>query len=450
MDRRAGVPDTDGQTMHRINLSWLIKLRWGAAAGQVATILVVQYWMHIRLPLLPLLALVAAAAASNVAASLWSRRAREVREGVLVALLAFDVAVLTGLLFFTGGPFNPFSFLYLVHIALAAVVVRSVWTWVLVVLSLVASGALFFGHVWLALDHSAPSSHLEHMHMHLVGMWIAFAVAAAFIVYFVTRIGRALARRETDLQAERNLVARSEKLAALATLAAGAAHELATPLATIVVAARELERQLAGGRPVLAADLMAIREGAARCRAILDRMAADAGEGAGEAPTAITIDELMARALPGLPAEPSVTVAVDESARHRPLVVPPTAMVQALRSVLKNAQEASPSGAPVAVSARAASDGPGAGLEIEVRDQGPGMPPDILRRAGEPFFTTKPPGKGMGLGLFLTRSVLERLGGAVNMDAATGGGTCVRLLVPWDVRAAGRVRHLVASTGAED
>ena len=148
---------------------------------------------------------------------------------MLPAAMAIDVVILTGLLFFTGGPFNPFSFLYLVHIALGAVVLRPVWTWSLVALSLVCSGALFYGHVWLKLDYSDPASHAQHMRMHLEGMWIAFAVAAGFIVYFVTRVRRALARREADLAAERALAARNERLASLATLAAGAAHELATP-----------------------------------------------------------------------------------------------------------------------------------------------------------------------------------------------------------------------------
>jgi two-component system, sensor histidine kinase RegB len=347
-----------------------------------------------------------------------------------------------------------------VHIALAAVVLRSGWTWVLVLLSLSASGALFFGHGWLALDEAgmdaAHPMHHMHMNMHLLGMWVAFAVAAAFIVHFVTRIRRALAQREADLQAERSHAARNEKLAALATLAAGAAHELATPLGTIVVAAHELERQRAAGHAVSVEDLQLIRAQANRCRTILDQMAVDAGEGTGEAPSPITVEELVARVLPGLHAEPVIVsgtlggfpnppamgsgeqsspppnaivrVSVDESARGRALTVPAAALAQALRGVVKNAQEASPRERPVLLSARAQ----GACLEIAVEDRGCGMAPEVLGRAGEPFFTTKPPGQGMGLGLFLTRSVVERLGGALELHARPDGGTRVTLRLPLD------------------
>jgi two-component system sensor histidine kinase RegB len=412
---------------HRINLSWLLKLRWGAAAGQLATILFVRFAMKIPLPLLPLLGLVALAALSNLGWLLWLRRARAVGEPALVAVLAFDVVLLTALLFYAGGSANPFSFLYLVHIALAAVVLRSGWTWVLVLLSLAASGGLFFGNAMLGDDTMETSMH--HMHTHLVGMWVAFAVAAGFIVYFVTRIRRALALREADLAAERGLVARNEKLVALATLAAGAAHELATPLGTIVVAAHELERQLAAGRGVPAEDLRLIRAQADRCRGILDQMAIDAGEGTGEAPSRLSVDELMTRVLTGLHAVPPVQVAVEDSARGRAIIAPPSALAQALRGVLKNAQEASPPEAAVSVRAR----GAGARLEVAIEDRGHGMPPEVLSRAGEPFFTTKPPGQGMGLGLFLTRSVVERLGGVLELSSRPEGGTRVTLHLPWDL-----------------
>jgi two-component system sensor histidine kinase RegB len=414
---------------HRINLSWLIKLRWGAAAGQLATILLVHFGMRIALPLAPLLGIVAAAAVSNVACLLWLRRAAEVKERAVGAVLALDVLLLTALLFYAGGSFNPFSFLYLVHIALAAVVLRSGWTWVLVLLSLLASGALFFGHVWLALDVSSLESSLHHMRMHLAGMWVALAVAASFIVYFVTRIQRALARREADLEAERRLADRSEKLVALATLAAGAAHELATPLGTIVVAAKELERQHAAGREMAIEELQLIRAQANRCRAILDQMAAEAGDGAspGDAGGPLTVEALFARVVAGLPHRPPVQLSLAEPARHRALAAPATALTQALRGVVKNAQEVSPPEAAVSLSAEAREGR----LEIAVEDRGPGMTAEVLGRAGEPFFTTKPPGQGMGLGLFLSRSVIERLGGTIDLRARPGGGTRVTLSLPW-------------------
>jgi two-component system sensor histidine kinase RegB len=406
---------------HRINLSWLVKLRWGAIVGQLVTIAAVHWLLQIRLPLLPLFALVAVEIVSNVIALGRLRRGGPISERWLVGLMAFDVTVLTGLLFFTGGPFNPFSFLYLVHIALATVVLRRIWTWVLVVLSLGASGGLFFSHVWLNLD--ASHGHLEHINLHLQGMWIASAVAAGFIGYFVTRIRAALAEREADLAAERTVTARNEKLAALATLSAGAAHELATPLATIAVVAKELERH-AAERPELIDDIRLIRAQVDRCRAILDQMAADAGEGPGEGPEPISVEALLSAAI-GATGEGRTRMEIDgDSSALRPRL-PARALVQGLRAVIKNAEEASP-GKPVVVRAACA---PGT-LRIEVVDRGPGMSPEVLSRVGEPFFTTKAPGEGMGLGVFLARTIIERIGGSLRIESAAGAGTRVAVSLP--------------------
>ena len=154
--------------------------------------------------------------------------------------MALDVLLFSGLLYLTGGPNNPFSFLYLIPIALASITMRAAWTWMLVGLSLACSAFLFATHQPLALgDHS------RHMSLHLRGMWVAFGVAASFIVYFLLRVRRALERHERELDAARAGGARQERLASLATLAAGAAHELLTPLSTIAVIAGDLQRDVA-------------------------------------------------------------------------------------------------------------------------------------------------------------------------------------------------------------
>ncbi len=418
-----------------INLSWLIKLRWGAVVGQALMILLVDRALGFALPLLALLAIVAVEAASNAALVVWSRRAHAVPAAALGAIMMADVGFLTGLLSLSGGPFNPFSFLYLVNIALAAVVLPPAWTWTLVALSLLCFGGLFAGHP--ALPSHTPVAHQEHLWMHVQGMWVAFAVAAAFIVYFIQRVTRALAARDAELAAARQLTARHERLASLATLAAGAAHELSTPLSTIAVVAKELERQLTRGAADAhtIADARLIRAQVERCRQVLVSMAADAGESAGEAIRAATVGELLDAATEGLGNAGAITVAVDEAARVRPMRVPPRAVAQALRGVLKNARQASADEAPVAVSVTLAD----ATCRIEVRDRGRGMAPDVLARAGEPFFTTKPSAgadHGMGLGLFLTRTVLERVGGRLELRSAPGQGTTATLVLPLDAGAA--------------
>jgi two-component system sensor histidine kinase RegB len=419
------------------HLPWLLRLRWGAALGQVVTILVVRFAMGVPVPLGPLLGLVAVEVLSNVVLAAWPA-ARPAPPAALGAIMALDVLLLSGLLFFTGGPQNPFSFLFLVPISLATLILTAAWTWALVLLSLACSAVLF---AWNRPLDLGPS-HAAHMSMHLRGMWVAFGVSAAFIVYFLRRIRRALAERDAELTASRARVARQERLASLATLAAGAAHELATPLSTIAVVAKELERELAR-LPLpasVAGDARLVRAEVERCHAILQRLCIDAGQVMGEAFARVPVGELVARALAGLDARPAISAAFDADVGELALSVPPRALGQALHGVLKNAQDASPEGAPVSLAVARA----GENVTFTVSDRGPGMPPEVLARAGEPFFTTKPAGKGMGLGLFLARSVVERLGGVVTVEtrgptragapggAAGGasGGTTARIVVP--------------------
>jgi two-component system sensor histidine kinase RegB len=211
-------------------------------------------------------------------------------------------------------------------------------------------------------------------------------------------------------------------------LAAGAAHELSTPLSTIAVVAGELAREIEPLRPEgpLRDDVQLIRDEVRRCRNILDRMAVDAGTSKGESLVPICIDEIITQCMQGLPASPRVHVDVAEPLRGRSLSLPPRALEQALRGVIKNAQDASEGAGEVYVRAHATH----LDLQLEVEDKGTGMSPDVAARACEPFFTTKPPGRGMGLGLFLTRLLLEQLGGSFAIDSQPGRGTVATITLP--------------------
>ena len=410
----------------RINFGWLVRLRFATVAGQALTIVVVRFGMNLEIPLVPLFALVGLALVSNLAC-IACARARTPEDWWLLAVMALDVLIFSGLLYFTGGPENPFSFLYLVPIAIAAITLRSAWTWMLVMLSLASSLILFARHEPLP----ASGGHAGHMALHLRGMWVAFGVASAFIVYFLMHVRRALALREEELDSSRSLAARQERLASLATLAAGAAHELATPLSTIAVVAKDLERAvIAAGAPAAAADdVRLMREEVERCRRILARMRVDAGDPAGERFARVSVRELVNDCLNASPEiDRALTVTLDEPTAAATTALPRHAFGQALRGLVDNARQASPPG--TSVSLRVAADDDSRRLVFEIADRGEGISPELLARVGEPFFTTKPAGQGMGLGIFLARAIVERLGGELSIRSAPGAGTTATLWLP--------------------
>jgi two-component system sensor histidine kinase RegB len=440
------IPDRNG-----LNFSWLMKLRWSSIAGQTATILGVYGLLAIPVPLLPLFAVVGIELASNVVCALWFQRRPRVHEWHLAAVMALDIALLTALLYFTGGPFNPFSFLYLVNIALAAVALHAQWTWMLVALALLSFGLLpLSDYRELPVGGLTPA---ELVGLHQQGTWVAFGVAAGFIVHFLWRVTRALQDRERELGQARSEAAQKERLASLATMAAGAAHELATPLGTIALAAKELERDMdrGGGGGQALDDVRLIRQQVARCRLILDQMAGGVGKSAEDSVESVSLGSLLDEVLSGVREAPPVHLEVDPASVAIRLRLPPRAVAQALRSLVTNAQDASPARQPVVVrasiedrppdddadggrtgrdAATRARSGVRRALAIVVEDRGPGMGREVLERVGEPFFTTKPPGQGMGLGLFLTRAVVERLGGSLSLDSSSTRGTSARVIVP--------------------
>ncbi|MFP2903769.1 ATP-binding protein [Pyxidicoccus sp. 3LFB2] len=408
-----------------IALSWLVRLRWHAAAGQALTVAVVTRGLGLELPVGPLLALVATTAVSNLLLALWLRRAPTVRPAVLGGVLSFDLLLLTGLLALSGGPANPFGMLYLVHVTLAALVLGPRWTGLIALLAVLGHASLFAFHV--------PLPEATHVHgpggmesLHLLGMWIAFVLTALVIAFVVARVSAALKDRQEAVVRAQQFAARAEKLASLSTLAAGAAHELGTPLGTIAIAANELESLILEAPHEAVEDARLIRDEVERCRDILERMSARAGRTLGEVPERTTTGAVLARLREQLGASELARLHCDAGA-DLPLWCPVRGLVQVLANLVRNGLQASEATQGiVTVTARGDSER----LHFTVEDAGTGVPRALLTRLGEPFFTTKPAGQGMGLGLFLSQTYAELCGGSLELASEEGQGTRVTLELP--------------------
>lgn len=407
-------------------LPWVVRLRYGMVFGGAAMLGCVAWVLgsHCVSPwaLVPLLCVLI----TNV----WLHRVAHgsVRspQAMLGVIFAFDTLCLTSVLALTDGPMNPFTLLYLVQITLAAVVLQKKWTWVLGMLSAVCFGLLFFLHVPFTGFHVSSTEH--GFLPHLVGMWIAFVIAVVLISFFTSRVSHALRQREQEVLALQEHVARQERLTSLVTLAAGAAHELGTPLGTIAVVARELERYAATLRDgeAVREDARLIRSEVERCQHILQRMSADGAEPVGESPRIIEVAELLRQTLKEVPDARRPYVIVDAAEATASLFLPVRATVQSLVALVGNALDAGPEDVQVVLRARRI----GAEIAFSVCDNGKGMTEEIQRRITEPFFTTKEPGRGMGLGIFLVRSFAERLGGGLSYESAPGRGTTATLTLP--------------------
>lgn len=408
----------------QVRLAWLLKLRWGAVGGQLAVLAFVRVILDLDLPYLALVGLTTFTALTNAALLIFpSRPAKDWR---LPAVLVTDSVVLTAMLALSGGVTNPFTVFFLVHVALASLLLEPRLAWTLVVLTVVAFASLFF----LPAQHMLLHHHGGAFSAHLVGMWVAYALAAAFVAQFVGKMSRAIRERDRRLSAIAGLASQNERLATLSGFSANAAHELGSPLATIGLAAKELAIAIRRGqpKPSLEADADLVCREVARCREILADLSSRAGESVGEMPVHTTprrvVEELARLMSPKLAPHFHATFA-DEAASSCDIVAPVRTLSQMLHNLIRNAFEAqeeagvdSPVELHVVVGER---------LCFHLLDRGKGLPDHVRARFGEPFLTTKGDRGGLGLGIYLARAYAERTGGNLVFQDRAEGGSDVEL-----------------------
>lgn len=406
---------------------WLARLRWLRAFVDAVIVIAAVAFPALDFPLGRIAPLLAVTAALNAMAGARLGRGLEPARWVATVDLLVQPILLTELLELTGGPFNPFAVVYAVPIALAGLTLGRATGLAVGAMSAGGYTLLAYWH----LTELVPGHHrLIDFPTHLFTLWLSVALTAELAAFFVVQASNALSRREEQLEAMRRQTARAERLVSLTTLAAGAAHELSTPLATIALAARELEHAAVqrGTVPDLADDARLIRTEVERCRAILDQMSGRAGGSTVDAPEEFTVATLVGDVCARLPRDAAARITVETATGLAPLCLPRNGLTQAVLSLVTNALDATAAvSAPKVLLRIAAVDD---ALAITVADNGAGIPPDVLRRAGEPFYTTKDAGRGLGLGLFLARVFAERIGGTLVLDSG-GTGTTATIHIPF-------------------
>jgi len=428
MDKRRAIESARSDTTRGAgtrSMQQLIQLRWIAIVGQVATILFVHFVLGIRLPLPAMLGIAACLAVFNLASLLYWRPRHEVGEAALLSALLVDVAALTAQLHLSGGITNPFVFLYLLQVALGAVLLPRWASWVVVaggsagVLGLV----MLPGPVTITAD---PARGIEDPYVQ--GLLVCFLLTASLAALFIGRIARILRVRDARLADLRQQAAEEEHIVRMGLLASGAAHELGTPLATLSVLLGDWRRMAPfAGHPELQQDLDEMQTQLGRCKAIVTGILLSAGDTRGEAPAQTTLG----RFLDDLVEDWRATrpVGVLEYRRHLAgdlAIVSDSGLRQMIGNILDNALEASPDWVGLEAT-RAGEDGEL--LRLKVSDAGTGFSAEALANFGKPYNSSK--GRpGGGLGLFLSLNVARSFGGRLQAANRQPRGAEVVLELP--------------------
>ena len=418
---RADAPALWQDTALPASLRQLVDLRTVAIAGQALAV-AGAVLLDISVPVVAMAIVIAALLALNIAASARLKRGAPATLRTLAWQLALDLAAFTALLLLSGGAANPLMSIYLLHVVVIAMLLP--WR------SALAGTALVIAGFALAIRFAEPLRHTNGEPLSettlALGLWVGFALTAAATAWFVIRIVASLREHDRLLQASARKALNDEAVNRLGTLAAGAAHELGTPLTTIAMVAGEMQRE--AGTPAQRRDAAVLAAQVEACRHALSNLRAAAGHARAEGGGPERLDAFVMSVLARFRAmRPDVPLQADwDGPLPAPEIFADQSLRQSLLILLNNAADASPH--HVEVTARWDEQS----LCVTVADRGSGVAPDRIDMLGRTFFTTKAPGQGTGLGLVLTSSTVNRLGGTVRWSNRAEGGLAAEIRLPLD------------------
>jgi two-component system sensor histidine kinase RegB len=419
----SGVTTT--RPRRHVRLDTLIRLRWLAAIGQTAAVLIVELVLDFDFPFWPCLAIIALSVLLNFGLRLRFAATQWLEPGPTAWLLGFDIAELAGLLFFTGGLHNPFAFLFLGPVLIAATALAPRYTVMLGGFAVFCATVLVFAHYPLPWDNNDP---IILPPIFLVGEWVSILLAIGFIGLYASQITEESRQLSDALAATELALAREHHLSQLDGLAAAAAHELGTPMSTISVIAKELERAIPPDAPH-GEDIRLLREQAARCRDILAKLTElSSDQPFDRTPMTSLIEEVVA---PHRNFGIAIDVTTPADRNNEPAAARNPAILYGLGNIVENAVDFARDRVEIGTQWNDEI------VAVTIADDGPGFAPEILNRIGEPYVSSRrrkggdSEESGLGLGLFIAKTLLERTGGTLTYQNRGGSARGAIIAVRW-------------------
>ncbi|MBR0557601.1 ActS/PrrB/RegB family redox-sensitive histidine kinase [Ciceribacter sp. L1K23] len=411
-------------TSRRLRLETLVRLRWLAVAGQSVTVFAVAFWLHFDLPVVASLGLIAALALANISLSLLFPPTHRLKPLAASGLLALDLLQLAALLFITGGLANPFAPLMCVPVIISFASQPLRHSIGLMVLAVVAVTVLFlspFPLPWFSGEILNVKPLMQ------VATWCSVISMMGFAAFYAYRVSKEASLLADALAATELVLQREKHLSQLDGLAAAAAHELGTPLATISVVAKEMEREL-GQDERFGEDVQLLRSQSERCRDILRRLTSLPSESE-EHMRRLTLSSMMEEVMaPHREFGIAVELIETKTQEPEPLLSRNPGILFGLGNLIENAVDFAKSRVVVFVGHNQDT------ISIVLEDDGPGYSLDILARIGEPYMTTRTrpdSAGGLGLGLFIAKTLLERSGAKLRFENRAAPEPGARVSVIW-------------------
>ena len=409
---------TAENTEHLLNLRRLIAWRWAVLAVLAQLVMLGPGMLEIPVPQPPLLGIVVIACLFNAFAQWRILRAKTATAGELFSHLMFDVGVLGAVVFLSGGAANPLVSLLLPPVAIAALTLPARCVAVVSCVAIAAYSLLMFYYLPLPMADATRATRL-----HLGGMWLIFVISAVTIAWVIVRTTRIIRQRDAELATAREQALRDERVMAMGTMAAGAAHELGTPLGTMALIAGELANDSSLSDPVRE-DIALLRQQIGICKEIITGLSRRAGaerlENASHQPLDRWLEQLRQNWHAARPQSSARLIVANDG--DSPEIVADPRLEQAMLNLLNNAANATP--IPLEIHLAWLSDT----FRIDIRDHGPGFSAEVLAQGGHNSFPAH--AGGSGIGLMLTRSAIEQLGGTLTLSNPDDGGALARIELP--------------------